>query len=88
LYWDENNRDHLWRSHRVTPDEIEEVLFGVDGDDTAYRQLRDGNYLKIYGETASGRLLKMVGEFMEDGRFRVFAAQDMEAKEKRAFRAR
>jgi hypothetical protein len=88
LYWDDNNRNHLWQSHRVTPDEVEEVLFGVDGDEAVYRQLRDGDYLKVYGETGSGRLLKLVGEFMKDGRFRVFAAQDMDDKEKRAFRKR
>jgi hypothetical protein len=88
LYWDDNNRNHLWLSHRVRPDEVEEVLFGVDGDEAVYRQLRDGDYLKIYGETSSGRLLKLVGEFMKDGRFRVFAAQDMDDREKRAFRGR
>jgi hypothetical protein len=53
-----------------------------------YRQLRDGDYLKIYGETGSGRLLKLVGEFMKDGRFRVFAAHYMDDREKRAFRGR
>lgn len=74
LYWDDNNRGHLWESHRDSPDEVEELLFGVDGEEAVYRQLRDGDYLKIYGETGSGRLLKLVGEFMKDGRFRVFAA--------------
>jgi len=72
----------------VTPDEIEEVLFGVDGEEAVYREIRDGDCLKIYGETGSGRLLKLVGEFMQDGRFRVFAAQDMDNKEKRAYRNR
>lgn len=88
LYWDENNRDHLWQSHCVTPDEVGEIRFGVDGEEAIYRQLRDGDYLKIYGETGAGRLLKLVGEFMSDGRFRVFAAQDMDDREKRAFRSR
>lgn len=88
LYWDDNKRGHLWQSHRVSPDEVEEVLFGVDGDEAVYRQFRDGDYLKIYGETGSGRLLKLVGESMKDGRFRVFAAQDMDDREKRAFRGR
>ena len=88
LYWDDNNREHLCQSHRVTPDDVEEVLFGVDGEEAVYRQRRDGSYLIVYGETGSGRLLKLVGEFLEDGRFRVFAAQDMDAQEKRAFRRR
>ncbi len=88
LYWDENNLGHLWESHRVSADEVEEVLFGIDGEPVTYRQLRDGKYLKVFGETASGRLLKMVGEFTKTGRFRVFAAQDMNDREKRAFRGR
>ena len=86
LYWDDDNPQHLWQSHRVTPNDVEEVLFGVDGEDASYRQRRDGDYLKIYGETGSGRLLKLVGEFMPGGSFRVFAAQDMDDREKRAFR--
>lgn len=77
---------HLWQSHRVTPDEIEELLFGLDGEDAIYRLRRDGDFLTVYGETGSGRLLKLVGEFMDNGQFRVFAAQDMDGAEKRAFR--
>ena len=86
LYWDENNREHLWQSHRVRPDEVEEVLFGVDGVEATYEQYRDGDYLLLFGETGAGRLLRLVGEFINDGRFRVFAAQDMDQREKRAFR--
>jgi hypothetical protein len=86
LYWDEYNVDHLWQSHKVTPVEVEELLFGVDGEVVRYTQRRDGDYLKIYGETGSGRLLKLVGEFMQDKRFRVFAAQDMNDSERRFFR--
>ena len=88
LYWDDNNVEHLWQSHRVTPDEVSELLFGVDGETASYYQLRDSDYLKVYGQTGAARLLKLVGEFTACGRFRVFAAQDMDAKEKRAFRKR
>lgn len=63
LYWDDNNLQHLWQSHQVAPDEVEEVLFGVDGEDATYRLRRDGDFLMVYGETGSGRLLKLVGEF-------------------------
>jgi hypothetical protein len=61
-------------------------LFGCDGEDATYRQRRDGDYLNIYGETGNGRLLKMVGEFMDDGKFRVFGAIDMDKDEVRTFR--
>lgn len=86
LYWDDNNLQHLWQSHQVAPDEVEEVLFGVDGEDATYRLRRDGDFLMVYGETGSGRLLKLVGEFTLSEQFRVFAAQDMNEAEKRAFR--
>ncbi len=85
LIWDNENVEHLWKSHQVTPDEIEEALFGLPGEEPTYRLRRDGDYLIVYGETGSGRLLKFVGEFREQ-RFRVFAARDMDADEKRAYR--
>jgi hypothetical protein len=70
--WDEHNVQHLWQSHRVTPDEVEEILLGIEGDEVVYRLPRHGDYVVIYGETGSGRLLKMAGEFRET-RFRGFA---------------
>lgn len=86
LYWDDNNLQHLLQSHQVTPDEVEEVLFGVDGEEATYRLRSDGDFLMAYGETGSGRLLKLVGEFTLGEQFRVFAARDMNEAEKRAFR--
>lgn len=85
LLWDEDNVQHLWQSHRVTPDEVEEILFGLEGEEPTYRIRRDGEYLVVYGETGGGRLLKMAGEFCEN-RFRVFAARDMDKDERRAYR--
>jgi hypothetical protein len=85
LYWDHSNVEHLWERH-VTPDDVEEILFGIDGEDPIYRMRRDGDYYLIYGETGGGRLLKMAAEQLEDGRWRVFAAIDMNDNEKRNFR--
>lgn len=87
LVWDDDNVNHLWQSHMVTPDEIEETLFGLPGEEPTYLIRRDGDYLVVYGETGSGRLLKFVGELVGK-RFRVFAARDMDKSEKRAFRKR
>ncbi len=86
LYWDDNNVEHLWQSHQVTPDEVEDIVLGCDGEDPVYRQRRDADYYVIYGETGAGRLLKMAGEFLASGLFRVFAARDMDGAEKRAYR--
>jgi uncharacterized DUF497 family protein len=88
LFWNENNVEHLWAAHRVTPDEIEEIVFGVDGEPATYRLVRDGDHYKLFGETGSGRLLIAVGEYLGDRRFRVFAARDMNDAEKRAYRTR
>jgi hypothetical protein len=44
LYWDDNNRDHLWQSHQVTPEEVEETLFSEDGEEAAYVPFRVRNF--------------------------------------------
>ncbi len=86
LFWDENNVGHLWQSHRVTPDEVEDVLFGIPGEAAFYLARRIGDAYEIYGETGGGRLLKMVGHFRDDGSFRIFHAMDMTAAERRRYR--
>jgi len=86
LHWDENNVGHLWQSHQVTPDEIEEIIFGIEGAAPRYRARRHGHAYIIYGETGAGRLLKMVGEFVGTRTFRVFGAVDMDSAERRSYR--
>lgn len=88
LFWNEHNVRHLWAAHQVRPDEIEEILFGVDGERASFLVVRDGQYYRIFGETAGGRLLVLVGSLLTDRRFRVFAARDMNEREKRRFRTR
>jgi hypothetical protein len=51
LYWDENNVEHLWRSHRVTPEEVQEIIFGIGG----------GRLLKLVGEFRAPRVLRVFG---------------------------
>jgi len=85
LLWDANNVASL-ASHGVTPDEIEEALGGCDGESATYRQRRDGEYMQFFGRTGDGRLLAMVGEIFEDGRLRVFHANDMTKVQARAFK--
>ena len=88
LFWNDDNVGHLWAAHQVTPDEIEEIILGVDGEEPTYRIKRDGDFYLISGETGGGRLLKIVGEFLGDNRFRVFGARDMKPQELRAYRKR
>lgn len=77
LHWDENNGDHLWQSHGITPDEVSEALLGIEGEIPRYMEARDGDYRVFFGETGDGRLLLMVGEYL-----------DMKAREKRRYRRR
>ncbi len=88
LFWNDENVGHLWDAHQVTPDEVEEVLFGADGEAPSYRVRRDGAFHVVYGETGSGRLLILVGELLEERRFRPFAARDMAPNERRNYRKR
>lgn len=95
LYWDDddNNINHLWVSHQVTPDDIEEMLFGSDGEPPQYIPLREGKGYVILGRTPDGRLLTLYGEFVtganyEGYRFRPIGCRDMERKEKQKFKQR
>ncbi len=86
LYWDDNNVNHLWQSHGVTSDEVEEIILGIEGARPEYRARRHGDAYILYGETGAGRLLKMAGEFMSARFFRVFGAIDMDDAERRSYR--
>ncbi len=88
LSWDANNVDHLWQSHHVTPDEVEDVLLGFEGEGGHFLQTRDGGYYAFLGETGDGRLLSIVGEYRDDGLLYIFSARDMNAREKRHYRRR
>lgn len=85
LHWDDYV-EHLWASHGVTPEEVEEIVFGFDGQAPSYRVRRDGDAYVIYGETGDGRLLKIVGTFAEGRAFRVFGAIAMDIRERRVYR--
>jgi uncharacterized DUF497 family protein len=88
LDWDDENISHLLERHDVLVDEVQEILFGVPGEEPSYLCRREGDHYKIYGETGDGRLLKLRGEFRSDGRFRVFHAMDMDRLEQREYRKR
>jgi hypothetical protein len=48
LLWNKANTGHLLASHHVTVDEVEDVLFGVDGEAPDYDVRRDGtNYVVL-----------------------------------------
>lgn len=49
--WDDENVNHLWEAHQVTPDDVEELLFDVDGEEASYVVHRDGDNYVIFGKT-------------------------------------
>ncbi len=58
----------------------------MPGEEPTYRIARDGDFYLVFGETGDGRLLTIVGELVESGRFRPFGARNMDDAEKRRYR--
>lgn len=82
LLWDDQNVEHIAR-HGVTPEEVEEVCFGVH---VAVRG-RYGRYI-LYGNTDAGRYLFVVVERIKGGLMRPITAREMTAPEKSRYRRR
>ncbi len=88
LYWTDASLKHL-SERDITPDDIDEIIFGIDDEGTPPTLvIRDGANYVFYGQTGSGRLLLVVGEPLEDGILRPFAARDMADDEKRRYRTK
>jgi hypothetical protein len=79
---------YLLASHHVTIADVEEIPFGVDGEDPDYRHLRDRFHLRRLRRNRRRCLLVIALEPISPGYFRPFAARDMEPKERRACRSR
>jgi uncharacterized DUF497 family protein len=79
---------HLLASHGVLPVEVDEIIFGIDGEEPNYDVRRDGPNYVVEGETGDGRLLVIALEPKGGGLFRPFAARDMEDHERRKYRNR
>jgi len=85
--WDAGNSEKIWRRHRVTPGECEELFFNqpfvIGGD-----QEHSGREERFYalGQTDAGRLLFLV--FTVRARLiRLISARDMSRKERRIYRS-
>jgi len=79
FHWDEWNIEHIAR-HKVTPEEVEEVVFD---DDPHVR--KSGGVRYLYGQALSGRYLFSV--YVPHQRFaRIVTSRDMDEKERRLYR--
>ena len=82
LLWDEWNEAHVAR-HRVTPAEVEEVVFG---ERTRFFEAPDGRRVLAFGPTARGRHLLVVTDApSRGGSAYVVTARPMTTRELRAF---
>jgi len=85
--WDAGNAEKIWRGHRVTPGECEELFFNqpvVVGSDQKHSEGEERFY--ALGQTDAGRLLFLV--FTVRGRLiRLISARDMSRKERRIYRS-
>ncbi len=82
LYWDDENVQHIAR-HNVSPQEVEDVCFGV------YIGKRESNQRYVLsGQTVAGRYLNVVIERVGKGVFRPITAFEMSDNYKRRYRKR
>jgi len=85
LEWDAGNLDHLWERHHVLPDEVEDVLLGIDGEEPDYTVRAEADRYIVAGRTGAGRLLFIVGELVGSETFRAISARDMTPRERRSY---
>lgn len=83
LEWDDDAIEHIAR-HQVRPHEVEETVYDARSE---IRRLKQKRYM-VYGQTASGRYLKLVIEALNTGRFYPVTAYEMDDSDRRSFRRR
>jgi uncharacterized DUF497 family protein len=85
IKWAEECIDHI-ANHGVSPKEVEEICFN-EIDLPLIRSGREKLHY-IFGKTDSGRFLFVVARFIRPGEVRIVTARDMNAWEKKYFKAR
>ena len=80
LEWDDANVEHISR-HNVSPAEVEFVCNGLN----YIIRGRFGRYL-VFGQTGSGRYLKIILEHRVESSFRPVSAWEMSDSEKKNYR--
>ncbi|HEX5199698.1 BrnT family toxin [Paractinoplanes rhizophilus] len=80
ILWTGTSEDHIAK-HNVTPDEVEEVLYGRPRLRVPGRQ---STYL-VLGQTAAGRYLLIVTARSGEDQIYIVTARDMKENERRLF---
>lgn len=79
LDWNENRKEHIAR-HRVSLDEVEEVVFSKHYD----VKTKQGRY-RLIGQTENGRYLVVILEPGDYGWFEPITARDATRNERRLY---
>jgi len=85
--WDEENSDKIWRKHKVSPFECEQIFFNqplVAAPDDTHSHAETRFY--VLGRTDAERLLFLVFTARKD-RVRVVSARDMNRAEREVYRS-
>jgi uncharacterized DUF497 family protein len=80
--WDEGNVEHLWKRHRVTPEEVEEVFAGR----FRWRKGRTRKGILYYeglGQTQSGRYLAVIFQIKPPRIVRIASSRPMSPAERK-----
>jgi len=83
LQWDDANIEHIGLKHNVSPEEVEDVCFGIHLSRAESRR----RYI-LAGQTARGRYLYVVLERIRGMTFRPITAFEMNDEHKHRFRRR
>ncbi len=75
-----SQEEHIWRKHRVTPEEVEEVCAA----DPWVLHGRDGSYA-VYGRTEAGRFLVAFLYPRGQGVYTLATARELELPERRRY---
>ena len=87
LKWTQSIVDHIHK-HRVTPEEVEEVIF--EGEPFVRRGRGSGRNRRYYvlGQTRAGRYLQIVLGRVSGTTFKVITARSMKDDERRLYKKR
>lgn len=81
IHWTDESEDHIWTRHKVTPQEVEQVIYSRPRWITPGRD--DSTY--VFGQTDAGRYPLVVLSEAQTGDHYVVTAREMDPSEKRNF---
>lgn len=80
--WDVGNIEHLWKRHKVTPEEVEEVFAGRFRWRKGYTRKNIQYYVGL-GQTQTGRYLAVIFQIKKPSVVRAASARPMSSAERK-----